>query len=101
MLQIGQKVICIDDSVDPKMLDDIKNDFQQWVKEGELYTIRDLIHNEIGVVTVLLHEIHNTPRFFPKTIGRYQEPGFNTKRFAPLNTTVEELKEVNEHANIN
>lgn len=101
MLQVGQQVICIDDTIDPKMLDDIKNDFQQWVKEGDIYTIRDLIYNEIGVITVLLHELVNSPRFFPKTIGRMQEPGFSIRRFAPLDSALEVLNEVNSHANIN
>jgi hypothetical protein len=101
MLQIGQKVICIDDSVEPRVLADIKNNFQQWVVKDEIYTIRDLIYNDIGVTTVLLVELRNTPIFFPKTIGKFQEPGFKMSRFAPLNSTVETLSEVDEHANVN
>jgi hypothetical protein len=80
----GDKVICVNDHIDPDKLEEIKHDFEIWVTRDKEYTIRELLDNNGIVPGVLLEEIHNFPKFF-KLINRYQEPAFATWRFRKLN----------------
>ena len=96
-MQIGQRVICVDDYIQPHMREEIAKDFQQWITKGEVYTIREILENDGIAPGVLLEEIHNKPLFFAKTINRVQEPAFGLFRFDEyeveelVNEKVEEL----------
>ena len=81
---MNQKVICIDDYIQPHMREEISRDFQQWVTKGETYTIREILENDGIVEGVLLEEVVNNPIYFSKTIQRVQEPAFSLHRFAEI-----------------
>lgn len=80
-MKIGNRVICVDDYIQPHMREEIAKDFQQWVTKGKVYTIREILENDGIVPGVLLEEIHNKPLYFAKTINRVQEPAFGIFRF--------------------
>ena len=80
MFDIGDKVVCIDDSIPAHMCEEIENDFEMWIKKGKEYTIRSFNDNDGIVVGVLLEEILNFPKYF-KLLGRSQEPSFRLDRF--------------------
>ncbi len=80
----GDKVVCINDRIDPDKMEEVRQDFEMWITKDKEYTIREILDNN-GIVTgVLLEEIHNFPKFF-KLINRYQEPAFAIWRFRKLN----------------
>ena len=90
MLNIGDKVICINSSMNLHTVAELRKDMPKWVKEGEQYTIRGF-HDNDGIVTgVLLEELHNPPRWF-QLINKYQEPAFRTDRFRKLEETEIEI----------
>ena len=79
----GDKVICINDKIDPDKSGEIRRDFEIWITKDKEYTIREILDNN-GIVTgVLLDEVHNFPKFF-KLINRFQEPAFAIWRFRKL-----------------
>ncbi|RFZ90481.1 hypothetical protein D0C36_22115 [Mucilaginibacter conchicola] len=94
----GDKVICINDKIDPEKSEEIRRDFEIWITKDKEYTIREILDNN-GIVTgVLLDEVHNFPKFF-KLINRYQEPAFAIWRFRKLNyasAPAEALSEIQE-----
>ncbi|MVN21591.1 hypothetical protein [Mucilaginibacter arboris] len=93
----GDKVICINATIDPEKAEEIRKDFEIWVTKDKEYTIREILDNK-GIVTgVLLEEVHNFPKYF-KLIGRYQEPAFAIWRFRKLNyaTKTETVEEEHE-----
>lgn len=80
----GDKVICVDATIDPEKSKEIRRDFEIWITKDAQYTIREILDNN-GIVTgVLLDEIHNFPKYF-KLIDRFQEPAFAQWRFRKLN----------------
>jgi hypothetical protein len=94
----GDKVICINDKIDPEKSAEIRADFEIWITRDKEYTIREILDNN-GIVTgVLLDEVHNFPKFF-KLINRFQEPAFAMWRFRKLayaSNTAEAESEVEE-----
>lgn len=93
MLNVGDKVICIDDSHH----NDFKGiAFKNWIKKDNEYTIRAIIDND-GIVTgILLEEIINP--FVPIPIlNKFQEPAFATWRFRKMKTiSLDTHKEIEE-----
>lgn len=90
----GDKVICIDASIEPDKAEEIKRDFEIWITKDKEYTIREILDNNGIVPGVLLDEVHNFPKFF-KLINRMQEPAFAIWRFRKLNYAT--AAEVEEH----
>jgi len=92
----GDKVICINDKIDPEKMAEIRQDFEIWITKDKEYTIREILDNN-GIVTgLLLEEVHNFPKFF-KLINRFQEPAFAQWRFRKLNYASRQAEEeVNE-----
>jgi len=91
----GDKVICINDKIDPEKMAEIRQDFEIWITKDKEYTIREILDNN-GIVTgLLLEEVHNFPKFF-KLINRFQEPAFAQWRFRKLNYARPEAEAVSE-----
>ena len=82
-MNIGQRVICVDDSIKQEAFLGTVSNFQQWIKKGVIYTIRDVLHNDDIVTGILLKEVRNKPVYI-KLINREQEPAFATWRFREL-----------------
>lgn len=94
----GDKVICIDDKIDPEKNVEIRRDFEIWITKGKEYTVREILDNNGIVPGILLDEVHNFPKFF-KLINRFQEPAFAIWRFRKLNynaTPAEAIAEAEE-----
>lgn len=96
-MRVGDKVVCINDRIDPDKLEEIKNDFENWIVKNEVYTIREILDNDGIVPALLLEEVHNFPKFF-KLINRVQEPAFATWRFSKFEMLKEEMKLVDHEA---
>ena len=97
MFSIGQRVLCVDDSMQPHTVEELKKDVPSWVKKGKKYTIRDIVDHDF-VVGVRLEEVTNPTAFF-KLINRVIEPAFASWRFRALQedeveVEVEEFEEV-------
>jgi hypothetical protein len=91
----GDKVICIDASIDPEKAEEIRRDFEIWIAKDKEYTIREVLDNNGIVPGVLLDEVHNFPKFF-KLLNRMQEPAFALWRFRKLNYATSEQAEEHE-----
>ncbi|MGZ3753023.1 MAG: hypothetical protein ACXVA2_01305 [Mucilaginibacter sp.] len=91
----GDKVICIDASIEPDKAEEIKRDFEIWITKDKEYTIREILDNNGIVPGVLLDEVHNFPKFF-KLINRMQEPAFAIWRFRKLNYATSVAEQENE-----
>ncbi len=97
MFEVGQRVICVDDSMQPHTVEELKKDVPSWVKKDKKYTIRDIVDHDF-VVGVRLEEVTNPPAFF-KIINKVIEPAFASWRFRALQedeveVEVEEFEEV-------
>ena len=80
---IGDRVVCIDSSMIPEAVEELKRTVPNWIKKDEHYTIRDIKKNR-GIATgILLEEIDN-PVIFIALIGGFQEPAFAEWRFRKL-----------------
>ncbi len=76
----GAKILCIDDGIKPEMMVTICNYYNNWVKKGNTYTVRQILQNDDIVHGVLLEEVRNEPIYI-ELIGRKQEPAFGMFRF--------------------
>lgn len=83
MFEVGEKVVCIDSSMQPHTVEELKKDMPNWITKGEIYTIRGFTANNGIVDGVWLEEVVNTPKFF-RLINRVQEPAFALWRFRKL-----------------
>jgi hypothetical protein len=93
---IGDRVVCVDDVMQPHTVEELKKNVPNWVKKDEEYTIRAVLDNRGIVTSVLLEEIDNPPLYFDK-IGGFQEPAFAEWRFRklkPSESMVEVAEEV-------
>lgn len=80
-MQVGDKVICIDDSVSAEKMHVIFRLYTQWVKKDKEYVIRGMPDND-GIVTGLLLEEIVNPLFYESVLlKRLIEPAFATWRF--------------------
>jgi hypothetical protein len=80
---VGDRVVCIDDSMQPEAVEHLKRLVPNWVKKNNKYTIREIKTNR-GIATgVLLEEIDN-PIVFIELVGGFQEPAFAEWRFRKL-----------------
>lgn len=80
-MQVGSRVVCIDDSIKADEIFLVASVYKQWVKKDREYTIRQIFDNE-GIVTgCVLEEVVNDP--IPQKLlgGRMQEPAFRLSRF--------------------
>jgi len=80
MFGVGDKVICVDDSVSPDKAEEVKEIYLNWVKRDSDYRVREIYDNDGIVPGILLEEVHNFPVRIPLT-GKIQEPAFATWRF--------------------
>lgn len=85
MLNIGDKVVCIDASMLAHTVEELTRDVPNWVKEGQQYIIRGFADYDF-VVGVYLEEIHNPPKWF-NLVGGFIEPAFKESRFRKLEET--------------
>jgi hypothetical protein len=93
---IGDRVVCIDDSMQPHTVEELKKNVPNWVKKDDKYTIRAILNNRDIVTGILLEEIDNPVLYFDK-IGGFQEPAFAEWRFRklkPSESMVEVVQEV-------
>ena len=94
-MNVGDKVVCVDDTVTSQVKISL---FQNWVEEGEAYTVRSIEGSFNSEPRILVDELRNESAFFPE-LGGKAEPGFAGKRFVPYDdyvmssATVEELTE--------
>ncbi|MET3980910.1 hypothetical protein ABIB62_004047 [Mucilaginibacter sp. UYP25] len=95
IMKVGDKVICINDKIDPEKNEEIRRDFEIWITRDKEYTIREILDNNNIVTGVLLDEVHNFPKFF-NLINRFQEPAFAIWRFRKLNYATKPAEEVSE-----
>jgi hypothetical protein len=90
------KVKCIDDTINPEFIIETVKYFPQWVKEGEIYTVYDVLENQ-GIVTgYLLEELQNEMVYQP-LLGREQEAAFRATRFEVVSYKEEEESEEVSH----
>lgn len=89
-MKIGQKVLCVDDSIKTGELFTVGKLYKQWIKSGNKYTVREILNNNDIVTGILLEEVYNSPVYI-KLIDRVQEPAFRPNRFRELED--EPLKE--------
>lgn len=92
----GDKVICINATIDPEKAEEIRTDFEIWITKDKEYTIREILDNNGIVPGLLLEEVYNLPKYF-KLLGRYQEPAFAIWRFRKLNYAASEEAVEEEH----
>ena len=83
MIEVGQKVVCIDDSIRPGRLSFVGYAYPNWIKKDSVYTVREILPNDDIVPGILLEELVN-PIIYIYLLGREQEPAFRTSRFRPL-----------------
>lgn len=89
MLSIGDKVVCIDSSMQTHTVAELKKDCPHWVVKDKQYIIRDIVDSDF-VVGVRLEEIVNPPKWF-KLVNRYMEPAFATWRFRKIEEVTKEI----------
>ena len=92
MFGVGDKVKCIDASIDADKASEIAQDFQNWITKGEIYTVRGVTDNDGIVVAIWLEGVYNIPKYF-KLLSRIQEPAFATWRFRMEEEAVVEEEE--------
>ena len=80
---IGDRVVCVDASMRPEAVEELKRTVPNWVVQDKEYTIRGFQENDGIALGLLLEEITNPLVFIP-LLGRVQEPAFAEWRFRKL-----------------
>jgi len=80
---IGDKVICIDSSMKPEAVQELKRTVPNWIVQDQEYIIRGLQDNDGIALGILLEEVTNPIIFIP-LLRRFQEPAFAEWRFRKL-----------------
>jgi len=80
MFEIGEEIICVDDSVKIEKFISAVNIFQNWIEKDKSYIVRDVLYNDDIVTGILLENVYNKPIFID-LLKRVQEPAFATWRF--------------------
>lgn len=83
MLEIGQRVICINSSKLSHTIGELEADMPNWIKKNEKYIIRGFNENNGIVLGILLEEVVNPIRYF-RLIGKSQEGSFRVDRFEKI-----------------
>ena len=84
-MNVGEQVKCNNDSKHPSIDYSM---FPNWIKKGQVYTIRSVEDSEGEELRILLEEVNNPIIYFPMIIGD-AEPGFSHKRFSKYEEEVE------------
>jgi len=82
-MRVGSKVKCVDDSIKPGKLAFVGHAYPNWIKAGEIYTVREILPNDDIVPGVVLEEVIN-PLLYMHLLGKDQEPAFRLSRFREL-----------------
>lgn len=96
-MKVGSKVVCIDNSMQPHTIEELKKDVPNWLVKGKTYTVREIVDHDF-VVGIRLEEITNPPIYF-KVVNKVLEPCFASWRFRELQDNeieaeIEEFEEV-------
>lgn len=83
------KLLCIDDKPGKGT-----SNFENWIVEGEVYTLRAKTGSLVNEQGVLLKEIKNPSVYIQELAGRV-EPSFAFRRFVELSDTYEVMEESN------
>jgi hypothetical protein len=89
----GQKVVCIDDRVAPR----IRALYAYWITKGTTYLVRDVMlaqntKGEWGEIGITLAGLVNPTQAIPP----YQELSYNSERFRPLEERPAQAEELEE-----
>ena len=93
---IGDIIACVDASMRPEAVEELKRTVPNWVVQDKEYTIRGFQDNDGIALGILLEEITNPLVYIP-LLGIVQEPAFAEWRFrklAPNESMVEVVSEV-------
>ena len=86
-LHIGDKVVCVDSSMKPEAIEELKRTVPNWIVQDKEYTIRGFQDNDGIALGILLEEVTN-PFIYIPLLGRVQEPAFADWRFRKLKPNV-------------
>ena len=75
--------MCVDDSIKPGKLGFVSYAYPNWIKEGKVYTVREILPNDDIVPGIVLEEVIN-PLLYVHILGKEQEPAFRLSRFREL-----------------
>lgn len=98
-MKVGTKVICVDDSIRPEMVEWQRQYCPNWVKKDSKYTIREFDDNDGIVDGVLLEEVENRPVFLTKW-NRVIEPRFAIWRFREMEDDKQDADVVEEEVEL-
>lgn len=82
---IGDTVVCVDSSMKPEAIAELKRTVPNWVVKDKQYTIRGFHDNDGIALGILLEEVVNPLCYIP-LLGRFQEPAFADWRFRKLSS---------------
>lgn len=84
MIGVGDRVVCIDDTIKPHLISNTYLIYKNWVKKDKEYIIREILtNNDTGIIGILLVNVNNKPVFI-QLINKVQEPSFAIWRFRKL-----------------
>lgn len=84
---MSKKLLCVDATPGKGT-----SNFENWIVEGEVYTLRATTGSLVNEQGVLLKEIKNPPVFIKELAGRV-EPSFARKRFVEVDDAMNLMEE--------